>query len=159
MGKNWIMYSFLCMFAILFVSIALLGENVKTADAQAKSRSITLYSIFFAGLDRDGKPVVKITNATLSGVDTEIRAKIPSVAEAMYAQASESTIGPSVTLGHTLNETTIKLSQATKDDLTKFIESVLSKPSNGGQDSECWMWWVGGGSMHGSCPHENVAPQ
>ena len=127
---------------------------MRSAFGQEKPRSVTFYSIIFSGI-KNGQPVFNTTKLTLNGTDAQIRQQISSVADRAYDKALELTKGPAIFLGPTPEKTSV-LPHPTKADLTRFIESVVNRTKTGNvtADAECWLWLLGGGSMHGSCPKE-----
>jgi hypothetical protein len=139
--------------AVLLAAMALQNGNINTSFAQQQEGSLTFHTVIFYGVE-DGEALVNTTSMTINGTVDELRQQFPQVLDWLYNETAGLPIGgPTVFLGSNSSESIVRQTEPTREDYMNHFESLLVSLSEDAPRAEqCWLYHLGGGSMHGDCP-------
>lgn len=142
---------------ITLLATLIFSTTIGLSEAQQKTGSKTFYTIIFSGVE-NGEPQMKITSMTINGTSSELEKQLPQVADWLLNSTQGISPGPATFFLPNATEFYVTQPEPTKEQHLDYLESALEADGDLTDKPKCWIYWVGGGSMHGDCGPSDVLP-
>ena len=144
------------LLAISTTSIKSFAQPIASNQTSGSPQPETFYSIYIGGAPDFKTNVTKnVLNGSASQMDQQLQSLIADEYKEINKSKSQ---GPVIFLGKTPAETIVKDKVPQSEFLKYYRDLMKNEPSterrHGG--AHCWLWLVGGGSMHGDCPKPHM---
>jgi hypothetical protein len=144
---------FLGLGLLLAISAITFGYTSVAGQSSQSPQNKTFYSIYIGG-PPDFK--TNVTKNALNGSESQMEEQLKTLIHDEYKELNKTkSEGPVILLGKTPGETIVKES-IPENEFLDYYRGLIKQPIEGETEAAaCWLWLLGGGSMHGDCPKQN----